>query len=277
MTRVLDEIMRLDPVRDHQRIVLLTACYEFPWDTTRSLELALFRTFAVPSVGELLGHTGEFERRTEKRYDDTDLILNEILEHGYDSDRGRAALRRMNQLHGRFGITNDDFLYVLSTFIFEPIRWNRRFGWRPLTEQERLASFYFWREIGRRMNIKAIPDDMDAYDHWNQTYERERFGYSEAGRRVADATMAFFVRKMLPAPLRPLGLPAMYAILDEPLLKAFRFPEPSPAVRALVEGALCQRRRVLRFLPRRRHPVLRTRIKRSTYPHGYQIEQLGPE
>jgi len=39
----------------------------------------------------------------------------------------------MNQLHGRFDIANEDFLYVLSTFIFEPIRWNTRFGWRPAT------------------------------------------------------------------------------------------------------------------------------------------------
>jgi hypothetical protein len=47
-TRHLDEILRLDPIADHRRIVLLDVCYEFPFDTTRSLELALFRTFAVP-------------------------------------------------------------------------------------------------------------------------------------------------------------------------------------------------------------------------------------
>jgi hypothetical protein len=45
----LAEIRRLDPVRDHVRIVHLDACYEFPFDTTRALELAFSRTFAVPS------------------------------------------------------------------------------------------------------------------------------------------------------------------------------------------------------------------------------------
>jgi hypothetical protein len=34
----LEEIQSLDPVRDHQRIVHLDACYEFPFDTTRALE-----------------------------------------------------------------------------------------------------------------------------------------------------------------------------------------------------------------------------------------------
>jgi hypothetical protein len=54
----------------------------------------------------------------------------------------------MNQQHGRFAIASEDFLYVLSTFIYEPIRWNERFGWRPMSDTERLAYFYFWRGVG---------------------------------------------------------------------------------------------------------------------------------
>jgi hypothetical protein len=73
----------------------------FPWDTTRSLELALFRTFASPRIGGLLHATQEFEARAQKRYDDTDLIVSEIVEYGYDSDRGRRAIARMNAIHGR--------------------------------------------------------------------------------------------------------------------------------------------------------------------------------
>src|SRR5947209_16596706 len=99
---VLEQIRALDPVRDHQRIVFLSTRYSFPFDTTRSLEFALFRTFCVPSISALLQHTGEFLRRAQKRYDDTDIIVSELMERGYDSERGKAALRRMNQLHGRF-------------------------------------------------------------------------------------------------------------------------------------------------------------------------------
>src|SRR5690242_20719742 len=103
---ILDEIRQLDPEKDHQRIAYLDSMYEFPWDTTRSLEFALFRTYAVPQSSALLQHTQELEHQTQKRYDDTVLILSEILEHGYDSERGRAALRRMNQQHGTYRITN---------------------------------------------------------------------------------------------------------------------------------------------------------------------------
>lgn len=62
-------------------------------------ELALFCAFAVAKGTPLLAGTGEFTERTQKLYDDTVLRLAEILEHGYDSRRGRAALRRINQMH----------------------------------------------------------------------------------------------------------------------------------------------------------------------------------
>src|SRR5204863_5846581 len=99
-SRVLGEIQRLDPVTDHQRIVFLSTRFDFPFDTTRALEFALFRTFCVPAISALLDRTGEFSRRAQKRYDDTDIIVSELMEWGYDSEPGKAALRRMNQLHG---------------------------------------------------------------------------------------------------------------------------------------------------------------------------------
>src|SRR5207244_6594105 len=62
-SRILDEIRRLDPQRDDQRIVYLSTCFEFPFDTTRALAFALFRSFASPSVSALLDRTGEFAAR----------------------------------------------------------------------------------------------------------------------------------------------------------------------------------------------------------------------
>jgi len=58
MNRWLEEVATLDPERDAQRIVFIDASLEFPWDTQRSLELAFYRTYAVPSIAELLdpGH-----------------------------------------------------------------------------------------------------------------------------------------------------------------------------------------------------------------------------
>jgi ER-bound oxygenase mpaB/B'/Rubber oxygenase, catalytic domain len=271
----LREIERLDPVRDAERIVQLDACFEFPFDVTRSLELAFFRTFAVPSIAELLDSTGEFVERARKRYDDTDLLISTFSEQGHSTPAGRAAIRRMNGIHGRFPIANDDFLYVLSTMVLEPIRWNERFGWRPLLETERLATFHFWREVGRLMNIREIPETLAELDRFNVEFERGRFGYTEAGHRVAVAMVAMFVGKLPGVPTR-LGARGIYALLDEPLLAALRLPRPSAAERAAVEGALRLRARALWLLPPRRKPRLRTEQRRRTYPRGYRIEELGP-
>jgi hypothetical protein len=271
----LDQIRQLDPERDHQRIVFLSTRCDFPFDTTRALEFALFRTYCVPRISALLDQTQEFARRPQRRYDDTDILVSELMEWGYDSDRGKAALRRMNQLHGRFAIANDDFLYVLSTFVYEPIRWNARFGWRPLCEQERLALFYFWHEVGRRMNITQLPAGYEEFERFNVAYERDEFRYAETNHRLGCATRELFV-SWFPRPLAPVVRWAIYALLDEPLLAAFGFPRPSRLSRLVVAAALRLRARVLRWLPRRRQPLLRTALRHRSHPAGYRIEQLGP-
>ncbi len=45
---------QLDPVRDCHEISLHVSAYDFPWDNLQALSFALFRTYAVPSIGRLL-------------------------------------------------------------------------------------------------------------------------------------------------------------------------------------------------------------------------------
>ncbi len=272
---ILQEIRKLDPEKDDQRIVFLSSRYDFPFDTTRALEFALFRTFCVPSISALLDRTGEFRHRAQKRYDDTDIIVSELMEWGYDSERGKRALRRMNQLHGRFAIANEDFFYVLSTFIYEPIRWNRRFGWRLMCENERRGYFYFWRQVGRRMNIREIPADYDAFERFNRQYELQTCRFTEANARVGAATRELFVG-WFPRLLSPLVRSAIHALLDDSLITAFGFPRPSPLMRRLVPGVLRLRGRLAGMLPARRAPRLRTEMGHPTYRDGYTIDRLGP-
>jgi hypothetical protein len=270
----LREILTLDPQRDCQRIVHLDTVYEFPFDTTRSLELALFRTFASPSISALLDASGEFARRAQKRYDDTDLILSTLAESGYESEEGKQALRQMNRMHARFEIAAGDFLYVLSTFVLEPIRWNERFGWRPLVEQERLAAFHFWREVGTRMAIEGIPATLAELEELNMAYERERFVYVETNRRVALAARDMFLAWFPGLPTR-LGTLGIAAVMDERLRSSLGFPRPRRALVAAVAAALRARGHVARTLPPRRRPRLRTKLRHRSYPDGWRLGELG--
>lgn len=274
--RLYSAIQKLDPARDHQKIVQRMVCYDFPFDTTRALEFALFRTYCVPSISGVLDRSGEFSRCPQKRYDDTDLIVSEMMEWGYDSERGAAALARMNQIHAHFNIPNEDFLYVLSTFVFEPIRWNARFGWRRMREQERLAFFYFWRAVGARMGIRDIPADYAAFEQFNRATEQARFSYAESNMRIGSATRELFA-SWFPFWLRPLVRRVIHAMLDEPVREAFGFPQASRTLRATVSVALRLRALVLRVLPRRRTPRLRTQMVHPSYPQGYQLNQIGPD
>ena len=86
-----DRIHTLDAEDDCEEITRILTTQEFPWDMTQALGLALYRTYAVPSFGELLAKTHEFTERTQRRYDDTALVLNDIMEHGFGPGRGRAA------------------------------------------------------------------------------------------------------------------------------------------------------------------------------------------
>src|SRR4026208_2015023 len=227
---VLHEIERLDPERDHQRIVYLSVGYECPWDAIRSLEIALYRTYCVPSISALLDRTGEFRERTQQRYDDTSLLVAEMCKWGYESGRGKEALERMNWAHGHFKISNDDFLYVLSTFIYEPVRWIDRCGWRATCRNERLGYYYFWREIGKRMGIASIPHSYDAFDAWSRAYERAQFRFTDTNHRVGSYTRDLFAT-WFPRVFTPIVRYSIYAMLDEAMIAAFGVPQPRSPTR----------------------------------------------
>ena len=120
--RVAEEIAALDAHKDAQRIAHLLGVYEFSWDFSRALELALFYTYGSVPVSQLLARTAEFEKYGQKRYDDTAILIGHFVESGWDGEFGRKALERMNKTHGQYTIPNDDFLFVLWTFIDFPMR-----------------------------------------------------------------------------------------------------------------------------------------------------------
>ena len=272
-----ERIERLDPERDHLEVHQLVCGHEFPWDTLQALSFALFRTYAVPSIGGLLDRTAELTGRTQKRYEDTGLLLDAVLEHGPASEPGRQALRRINAMHAAYDISQDDLRYVLSTFVVMPVRWNAEFGWRPFTELETRASVAYHRELGRRMGIRDLPDTWQAWERLLDAYEAEHFAFDPGGRRVADATLDLFATFPGNARLpRPLVRAAALALMDDALLAALGYRRPPALLCAAVRGGLKARARVVRWLPRRRTPQwFRSQPVVRGYPRGYEVSRLG--
>jgi hypothetical protein len=145
-----------------------------------------------------------------------------------------------------------------------------------MIEPERLGYFHFWRQVGRRMNIKAIPESYDVLERFNRDYELRQYRYAKTNERVGTATRELFVG-WLPRIASPLTRSAIHALLDDALIEGFGFPRANPVMRWLVPAGLRLRARIVRQLPPRKQPRLRTEMEHPSYPAGYTIEGLGPE
>ena len=268
-------IAELDPEQDFEEIYRITLTHEFPWDMTQALSFALFRTYAVPSIGRLLDDTGELEHRTQKRYDDTALLLDEVSRHGLHTEGGRRAIRRINQMHGSYDISDDDMRYVLSTFVVTPKRWLDDYGWRPLSPAEVTASVRYYVELGTLMGIKQIPPTYAGFERLLDDYEAAHFAFDEGGRRVADSTMALMLTFYPSFMARPMDVFSR-ALMDDPLREAFRFPAPHRAVVRAARAGLRVRGRVEALMPARRNPLHAKDMPRiRSYPDGYDVDALG--
>ncbi|WP_019201642.1 oxygenase MpaB family protein [Tsukamurella sp. 1534] len=265
----------LDPETDFEQISRNLATYEFPWDIMQALSFALFRTYAVPSIGRLLDETGEFTGRVQKRYDDTALLLEEPLINGFSSAEGRSAVRRINQMHKMYDISDDDMRYVLSTFVVVPVRWIEDYGWRRLTPDEVRATVRYYQTLGKHMAIPDIPETYEEFADLMDSYEAQHFAYDPGARRVADSTLAL-LNSFYPRPAARAVDVFSRALMDEPLIKAFRFREPGPLARRIAVGSLKARGRLLAVLPpRRRAQLVRDSRRIRSYPFGFQVEKMG--
>ncbi|GAB3293195.1 DUF2236 domain-containing protein [Epidermidibacterium keratini] len=273
-----DELSRTDPVADYATFAQRIGAFEFPWGNTHALSFALFRTYAVPSIGDLLYETKQFTEHTQKRYDDTALLLAEPVEHGFSDPAGRAAMRRINQMHAMYDISNDDMLYVLSTFVVCPVRWIADYEWRPLTDNEIVGATNYYRAIGRHMAIKDIPETYAEFEKLLDDYERANFAYSPGARAVADATLELLTT-FPPFNLLPKAVVrrVSFAMMDQPLLDAFRFPTPTAIERVLVRGGLKARGLAIRWFasPRAEPQLVRDTPQVRGYPDGYEVSELG--
>ena len=274
--QIRQEISQLDAQADCQRIVYLLTCYEFPFDITRSLELALFHTFGSRSVSRLLDATEEFAQRGQQRYDDTSMLIAQFMEAGWEQDLGHRAIERMNAIHARYRIRNDDFLFVLWTFIDFPMVWMASFGWRAFSAHESHAWFNYWIGIGQRMGLHDLPVDKASFDLWIQTYEQNEMVYDDSNARVAQATLSV-MEHWFPAVLRRWVQHIVVCMLRPPLRQALGWATPPQWRIACIHGVLLLRARIKSFISIERYPNhLASRGYRS-YPGGpLQPAQLGP-
>ena len=247
------ELARLDPVRDHERVTHLSAevRYGDPVLTAALYTVAFARQMAVPSIADVVhrGGRGPIIRRTRVRNDDTMTFFGIFMREGYSSPAGRAAIDRLNRIHARFPITEEQSLYTLSSLVFEADRIPALLGVRLLTDGEKTANFHFWRGVGHLMGITRIPDSYESFRQWTFDYEAANYGFTPGGREVVDAMVDDFAARFAPPRLRPLAARALLAAMDDRLLDTHRLERPTPAARRALGAAVASYRVGRRLLP----------------------------
>ncbi|MFI7662930.1 oxygenase MpaB family protein [Micromonospora parva] len=267
----------LDPERDYLDIYQTMLRYEFPWDMKLGLNLAFNRSFSVPAIAAVHTATGELTERTQKRIDDTGLLMYEMVLNGFEQPRGRDALRRVNQIHRPYDISNDDFRYVLGCLVVIPTRWLQAYGWRPPCCHERHATYLFYRELGRRMGITDIPASYDEFETWFDAHDAAHLQSNDDAAAIERATRMLMLAR-LPRMLAPLGNALVSAMYDAPLRRATRVDTPAWPVRAGLHLALKTRSLSQRWFGAPRATALfADGIRARSYPDGYEISQLGPQ
>ncbi|KAJ7117921.1 hypothetical protein C8R43DRAFT_1036904 [Mycena crocata] len=186
-----------------QEVVQLSFMHDMPTLAEYSLAFALFKTYAIPTISKLLWETKQLasSELVARRYADTEILIATWMacplagrlvtaEPGEPANDPRAsiALARVNWLHSKYKISNEDYLYTLGLFTFEPATWAARYGWRPLSPLERYAAFVYWAEVGRKMNIKDIPSTLEDFQAWILAYEEEYMVPAQTNHDVAKHT-----------------------------------------------------------------------------------------
>ncbi|EIE85959.1 hypothetical protein RO3G_10669 [Rhizopus delemar RA 99-880] len=272
-------------------VLAITGQKEFP---------SMFKTYTTPKTSKILVSTGEFEKECPRRYEDTELILREFADvHGRiqnhlkdhpdtpnehvlgQLDRKEKAIKRLNELHGKYNIGNDDFLYTLTMFITEPVAW---------------ACYHAWYVIGLEMNMKDIPESFEKVIQFKEEHAKKHIRYAKVNWMCGEPTLRLFITflpSFLSTHLYKFACKVLPSFLTEHETKAFGLPEENKFYSFIIYVAFMIRAFFIRhfMLPRKKFLVRTPFYPNSNgkyvpnyfvfnnmiYKDGYDISNLGPE
>lgn len=278
-------IAALDPVRDNEEIAHLSVevRYGDAFFVHAAYVVAFTRQVAVPSIARTVYRTGtgDLMKDVRRRNDHTLVFFGEMLRHGHSSERGRAAIDRMEQIHSRFGITEDDKLYTLGSLAFEGQRILDLLGLSRFTETELQGLYHFWRGVGERMGL-TVPSTREDFLQWVHDYEAAHYGSTEGGRALVDQLFADWRQRWFRGPLRPLADPVLLTLLDDRLRETHRLPDPPDPARRLTPPVVAAYLGLQGARPHRTsrswvdHFSRGAAIPAGLGPYGHQVRQTTP-
>jgi hypothetical protein len=287
-------------IDDHQEILKELFTMEFPFMWAKSMEIAIVNTFPSKPVYVRLTINSKFRDNPEKRYDDSELIMREILEHGTNSNRGQKSVKRLNYIHSNFNIDNDSYLYVLALFVYVPVKMINEYGWRKLYDYEIDAISKTFIDVGKEMNIKHLPNNYKDFENIiKKTYNIINDSKPDKRSKIIFESILKMFLKPYPICFHNIIKILLYSILDDPIKKGLNINKKYTIIKYIVTFLFFIRGLVIKYLfpPRSKCcQDLRTSVKegkaprygrytkeeycfgcpiKQVYHKGYDINQLG--
>ena len=252
-------------VKEAHDIIEAVSDLEFPALFEKGLQFALFRTYGIPTISELLVKTTQLStsKNVGKRYADTGVLLVDMYAPEPESEKCYEAYARLNYLHGHYikqgKISNNDMLYTLSLFMNQPVEWINRYEWRQLTDLEKCAMGVFHKAMGDGMGISFEPlpsystgwkDGLHFYrelDTFAKEYERKYMVPNKDNYDTAVQTRQLLINTY-PSFMKGVMTKAMSATLDERLREAILFEKAPASYTKFFKGFMELRRFLLRYL-----------------------------
>ncbi|CRG82711.1 hypothetical protein PISL3812_00055 [Talaromyces islandicus] len=273
--RLLVESRALDtqemPLLIAQRIYDSLMHAEFPFWFWKGIELALFRTYAIPTISSQLAKTSRLvaPETLPRRYVETEVLFLEFALRKWGTVPWLQAMARTRAIHAGYrksgAVREEDMLFTLAALATQPVTLVEQLEWRRLNEAELCAIGTLYRAMADAFDIDYSTylapyvdkkpstglvglDFYYALHSWQMAYEARAMTYTPQNRVLCDAAICLLLWGVPGASLRQFVTTALTTIMDDSLREAMGFP-PTPVWIAKMTASLLDARRwLLRYL-----------------------------
>lgn len=250
-----EEVAKLDPYKDYERIYSLKNTYGLS-DFINNLVYALtFPNFVVTPQGAgavWRNDGGKVRNKGTQRVEKTENNNTVWWYYGPSDPKTQNSVERINSLHeywekqypGYFS-HNDDFVYTAAFSAVLMHRLRLRLGLSGLPEKERIAGHLFWQHMSTmfkkagpdgKVNVDLVefPKDFDDCVKYCEDFEKAPKEGTEQGHLIAIGIYEQFAFRYFPPMLRWFGYAMPVALSLETTLATHRVKPVNPVLKAFI-------------------------------------------
>lgn len=235
-----EELARLDPETDYERMVHLIAEYKLN-DFIMNLNYSAgFMGNIMPEPGSrVMKENRKAELKPQTRYLDTVKFFWPWFIKGPSDPEVQASLSRLNRLHAHMYKdykssfdNNDDWIYTLCNLGTTPDRMRKAVG-APLQPQNVQRAWHlFWRDLASQMTgahgeLHSFPENYQGMLDFFDEFENRSYAPAPNGKIVCEQLLQQFNERFFPKALHPLGRTLVLTFVSPAVRKRHGLTEPN--------------------------------------------------